>query len=427
MAPQIMQHRIPLSLKLVIAQFVRLMTNDRPEAVHFAGSHLAPKHFGPLYDLPDGLDILSVKEYHIVAPSLKLVLGGISTLLPWLTIDIVVNIAEAYLSEKVAPPEQLTAIIRNAKNRFMSLEIQAELSSDDPPSEDLLSCLRTLSSIATYLDSYLEIYPETTPSENKDTEMDESDPFEDEEMEVDDNEKNLPSIETIVLTELLASIPLILKQQLSIPVIPHALETINDIAWTMTVRMPEWEQWKTIAQQLLEFTVPRIQGMLALGDETATAFLGCIWAAAKNLPGTFSLDADDIQLLEKLYAQSTSTELRAKVIGILSLAAQTDSIETNQYITKFMMQGITSQIPLVVVEVIDALMEVFADGDKAYDKPVFVEGQLLPTLKQMLPKLRKLVKTIDARKETDLRERADDVLENFTEFLKYKEDEAKAK
>jgi hypothetical protein len=338
----------------------------------------------------------------------------------------VVNIAEAYLSEKVAPPKQLSEIIQHAKGMFIK-EIMSESSSDGIPSDDLISSLRTLSSIATYLDSYLEIHPETTPSENKDTEMDESDPFEDEEMEVDDNEKNLPSIDTIILTEILASIPLILQQQLSVPVIPHALETINDIAWTMAVRIPEWEKWKTIALQLLEFAVPRIEGMVSLGEETATTFLGCIWAAAKNLPGTFSLDADDVQLLEKLYTQSASIELKAKVIGILGLAAQTNSIETNQYITKFMIQGITSQIPLIVVEVIDALMEIFADGDTAYDKPVFVEGQLLLTLKQMLPKLRKLVKTIDSRKEPDLRERADDVLENFTEFLKYKEDEAKAK
>lgn len=289
-----------------------------------------------------------------------------------------------------------------------------------------MNSLRTLSSVASYLDAYLDIYSETTPSENKDTEMDEADPFEDDEMDVDDNEKKPPPIDASILTELLSAIPLILQQQLSIPVIPHALETINDITWAMTMRIPEWQQWKTIAQQLLEFTIPRMEGMVALGEETATTFLGCIWAAAKSLPGTFSLDADDIQLLEKLYGQSTSTELQAEIVGILGVAAQFDSIETNRYITQFMMQQITSQKPSVVVEIIDALMEVFADGDKPYDKPVFVEGHLLPTLKQMLPKLRKLVKSVDSRKETGLRERAEEVLENFTEFLKYKEDEAKA-
>jgi hypothetical protein len=256
--------------------------------------------------------------------------------------------------------------------------------------------------------------------------MDESDPFEEDEMDVDDNEKKLPPIDASILTELLSAIPLILQQQLSIPVIPHALETINDITWAMTMRIPEWQQWKTIAQQLIEFAVPRLEGMVALGEETATTFLGCIWAAAKSLPGTFSLDADDIQLLEKLYGQSTSTELQAEIVGILGLAAQFDSIETNRYIAKFMMQQITSQKPSVVVEIIDALMEIFADGDKPYDKPVFVEGRLLPSLKQMSPKLRKLVKSVDSRKETGLRERAEEVLENFAEFLKYKEDEAKA-
>lgn len=343
-----------------------------------------------------------------------------------LKVDIVVNSAEAELPNGAPPPKQLPQVIRYAKERFLA-EIKSDATSvTDSPSDDLITSLRTLSSVASYLDGYLEIYSETIPSENKDTEMNGPDPFEEDEMDVDDNDTKLPPIDASLLTELLSAIPLILQQQLSIPVIPHALETINDITWVMTIRIPEWQQWKTIARQLLEFAVPRIEGMVALGEETATTFLGCIWAAAKSFPGTFSFDADDIQLLEKLYGQSTSTELRTEIVGILGLAAQTDSIETNRYITNFLMQGITSQIPSVVIEIVDALMEIFANGDKVYDKPVFVEGQLLPTLKQMLPKLRKLIKSIDTRKEGELRERAEDVLENFTEFLKYKEDEAKA-
>ena len=41
-----------------------------------------------------------------------------------------------------------------------------------------------------------------------------------------------------------------------------------------------------------------------------------------------------------------------------------------------------------------------------------------------MPRLRKKMKSIDPKKESEQRERADDVLENFVEFLKYKETEA---
>lgn len=212
-----------------------------------------------------------------------------------LKVDIVVNSAEAEIPNGAPPPKQLPQVIRYAKERFLA-EIKSDATSvTDSPSDDLIASLRTLSSVASYLDGYLEIYSETIPSENKDTEMNEPDPFEEDEMDVDDNDTKLPPIDASLLTELLSAIPLIL-QQLSIPVIPHALETINDITWVMTIRIPEWQQWKTIARQLLEFAVPRIEGMVALGEETATTFLGCIWAAAKSFPGTFSFDADDIQL-----------------------------------------------------------------------------------------------------------------------------------
>jgi hypothetical protein len=92
-----------------------------------------------------------------------------------------------------------------------------------------------------------------------------------------------------------------------------------------------------------------------------------------------------------------------------------------------MLREIKSSTQLVVIEIMDALMEIFADGEKGYDIPVFVQGQVLLKLKEVLPLLRKRVKSIHPEKEADLRERADEVLENFVEFMKYKEAEANAR
>ena len=291
-------------------------------------------------------------------------------------------------------------------------------------SENLISSLRLLSSVATYLDTFLEAYPDATPCKlSNDAMTDDADPFDDDEMDID---VAIPPMDPSVLTELFSTIPLLLQQKLSIPLIPYALETINDIAWTMT-RIPDWEEWRAVATSFHDFAIPRIEGMISLGEDTLSTFLGCIWATAKSVPETFSLDPDTIRLLEDLYGRFPTAEFQVKVVGILGLTAQTESIETNKYITAFMMREISSQSPLVVIEIMDSIMEIFADGEKVYDTPVFVEGQILTKLKQVMPRLRKKMKSIDSKKESELRERADDVLENFIEFLKYKEMEVKQK
>lgn len=333
-----------------------------------------------------------------------------------------VNIAEAYLEQVVPPPKLLNPIIQHAKSVFES-KIKVVQNANKEPPEVLLLALTILSSVATYLETYLEIYPSSIPSEDEDTKMSEEESLEDE-MMLDDIDQ-VATIDNSILLELLSAIPLILQQQLPILLILPALETINDIAWTMTLRISDWHQWQTIARQLLEFAIPRIEGMMTLGEDVLSTFLGCIWAAAKTLPGQFSLDLDDVQNLEKIYAQFQSAETQVKVVGILGCAAQHESVEMNAYITKMLMREIKSQFPLVVIEVMDAIIEIFADGEKAYDAPVFVEGRLLPELKQLVPQLRKKMKSIDGRKETELRERGDEVLETFIQFLKYKEDEAK--
>jgi hypothetical protein len=112
-------------------------------------------------------------------------------------------------------------------------------------------------------------------------------------------------------------------------------------------------------------------------------------------------------------------------VGILGIAGQTETIETNRQVTAFLLKVLSSSAPLVVIEVMDAMMEIFADGEKEYDIPVFVNGDVLSSLKQAVPRLRKRVKSIDSKKELDLRERGDEVLTNFIDFLKYKETEAK--
>ena len=310
------------------------------------------------------------------ATTMKLILGGSVFQCSNSWVEIAINICEAYLPDyNVIFKEVSIDIIQHAKNTFAA-EMTSENISDtsETLSENLISSLRSLSSVATYLDTFLEAYPDATPRKLSDDSMtDDQDPFDDNEMDIDDV---IPPMDPTVLTELFSAIPLLLQQKLSIPLIPYALESINDIAWTMT-RVPDWEEWCTVATSFHEFAIPRIEGMISLGEDTLSTFLGCIWATAKSVPEAFSLDPDTIQLLEDLYGRFPTAEFQVKVVGILGLAAQTESVQTNKYITTFMMREITSQSPLVVIEIMDSIMEIFADGEKVYDTPVFVEGQIL--------------------------------------------------
>jgi len=286
---------------------------------------------------------------------------------------------------------------------------------------ELVSCLHLLSSIATFLDTFLEAYPQAVKRETQDADMDE-DQGSGDEMEIDGC---IPPIDATVLAELFHVIPMIIQHPLPVPLIPHALESINDIAWTMTTHVPELEGWEKIAASFLSFATERIEGMVSLGEDTLSTFLGCMWATAKAQVGKFTLDKDDIALLKELYNRFPAGEFQAKIVGILGIAAQFENVVTNQHITEFFLLEITSPTAVVVVEIMDALMEIFADGEKSYDAPVFVHGQVLGKLKQAFPRLRKRLKAIDPSKEPELRERADGVMENFTEFIKYKENEAR--
>src|ERR1700737_1377174 len=94
------------------------------------------------------------------------------------------NIAESNVYDKVRPPPQLVKIIQHTKRVFENeVTSSSDAMNDTIPSDDLPPSLRTLSSIASYLDTSLEIYPETTPPEDPMTHED--DPFEDD-MDVDD-------------------------------------------------------------------------------------------------------------------------------------------------------------------------------------------------------------------------------------------------
>ncbi|CEG78124.1 hypothetical protein RMATCC62417_12777 [Rhizopus microsporus] len=69
------------------------------------------------------------------------------------------------------------------------------------------------------------------------------------------------------------------------------------------------------------------------------------------------------------------------------------------------------------------MFDVYSDCAFDYDLPVFIECGFLNGLKQVLPSIRSMVKSIDKRKNFDLRLRGDEALDNLIAFIKYKKSE----
>ena len=77
---------------------------------------------------------------------------------------------------------------------------------------------------------------------------------------------------------------------------------------------------------------------------------------------------------------------------------------------------LSSEIPSVVVEIMNTIMTMFPTEEKRYYS-AFVEGELLMELKRMLPELKEVLKRINGKLDAELRKRADEVLQNFLAFL----------
>ena len=218
---------------------------------------------------------------------------------------------------------------------------------DIVPSTSLFSAIRILSSIATYLNTYLDIYPDMTPVKHNEIVLDNPIPepeINEENISSSEAETDVDNLESIVSNESVDSEPLpTLKQAhffeligvllriynsqvaLTLP----ALKTINDISWTLILRIPENQKWKETCLHFLLFAISKIDKLTPSDEKTLNIFLGCMWATGKAIPDDFSLDVQHIENLQKVYCDTTNKEIQVKIIGILCLVGQHDLREMN--------------------------------------------------------------------------------------------------
>lgn len=167
-------------------------------------------------------------------------------------------------------------------------------------------------------------------------------------------------------------------------------------------------------------------------DAILEAIVGCLWALGRGLGENIPLDPTHVPALCGAYKASTSESMQVKIVGCLgSIAVRQGDINTNKDIGIFIMDilgkiGSRETQPDVAVEALNFVFDVYSDCAFDYDAPVYVQGKFNNQLKQILPSVKALVKSVDRRKNFDLRNRLDEALMNLVAFIKYKASEKRA-
>lgn len=163
-------------------------------------------------------------------------------------------------------------------------------------------------------------------------------------------------------------------------------------------------------------------------DAILEVVISCLWALGRGLEQDIPLNPSDVGALCGTYEMIPLESMRVKIVGALGpIAMRQGDVLTNKNIGVFIMTLLNDKTtkPSVIVEALNLLFDVYSDAEFDYDLPVFVQGSFLNNLKQLFSSVRSMVKSIDRRKNFDLRMRGDEALDNLNAFIKYKRDERK--
>nr|CAG8456323.1 14202_t:CDS:10 [Entrophospora candida] len=150
------------------------------------------------------------------------------------------------------------------------------------------------------------------------------------------------------------------------------------------------------------------------------ALVGCLWTLARAQIETFIVS----------YHHSISDSMRVKIIGTLGVVARRqNAVKENKIIGDFMINVLQNLPPNgstildCAIEALNAIYDIYADKNFDYDQYVFVQGNYLNLLQNIVDPFRVMVKSIDKRNFRDQRLRADEALINLVAFIKYKKEE----
>ncbi|KAI0594049.1 hypothetical protein F4775DRAFT_463252 [Biscogniauxia sp. FL1348] len=221
----------------------------------------------------------------------------------------------------------------------------------------------------------------------------------------------------------------------------HALTTLNNIAWTVScIDFTErsnaaiFRAWKPVARTIWKDAISPVLASDTSDVSLATIVTSLAWAVARTLHGESFLSGDEQKKFISLYHASRDLaadqedpfqSLGVKCIGVLGqLAFDPAPIELNREIGVFLVTVVAGlpQTPAAdAVEALNQLFDIYGDENKACDKEVFWKDNFLQHIEETIPKVKAMVKTIDKRRLTELRTRAEEASLNLVRFVQYKQ------
>ncbi|RXK39662.1 hypothetical protein M231_03016 [Tremella mesenterica] len=216
----------------------------------------------------------------------------------------------------------------------------------------------------------------------------------------------------------------------------RALEALNNLLLTIaaasetdpTVKGPVpsqgvWEGMMTVIALLYAEADALKRKGHEMRREVLEMALGCLWGAVKVSEEGLLVRPDQIQGLLTLLPLIREPA-QTRLIETLSLLASRPnvSLEENQIIGSHFMNFLVSQTPegSILVSLLNAIIDIYADETRSYDGPVFVAGGYLEALTGVVGRVRSAVKKIDRRTDRLLRAQAEEAQENLTAYIKYR-------
>ncbi|KAI0469519.1 hypothetical protein F4859DRAFT_133875 [Xylaria cf. heliscus] len=293
---------------------------------------------------------------------------------------------------------------------------------------------------------------EDDKSANEDDEMDEDEMEADMDMVTggDDADEpsgidDLPTLKELVQRAIPQTVKLFRavqgEDEVSTLIRTHALTALSNIAWTVScidfgegANAAILEAWTPVAKLIWTDAIAPVLASNTSDVSLATIVTSLAWAVARTLHGQSFLSGDEHKKFISLYHASKSLDanpedpfqsLGVKCIGVLGqLALDPAPVTLNREIGVFLVTVVAAlpETPAAEsVEALNQLFDIYGDENSANDKEVFWKDNFLEHMEATAPKVKAMVKTVDKRKSTELRGRAEEANLNLSRFIQYKQ------
>lgn len=245
---------------------------------------------------------------------------------------------------------------------------------------------------------------------------------------------------SLVLTYMLDQVvPCIIKLMETIEFTERSLIALNNCCLTLSQRVPISDsKWASTANDIWV----NIFSYLDTYSQDISILVNCVGtlgAVADSLKENAILTIQNQDVVQYLIQKSHQVktlfpikidminEYYCRTINVLTpLAMVQNRTNITSQISDFLFSILSNPIetpPLILLEALNSIFDIFGDKNYSYDKEVFVEKDRLNFLRNCLPIVRRAIKKIDRTKSRGLRVQADQTVLNLARFIDYKQHE----